>query len=170
RTFGVELLVRRPLTRRLYGWLAYTWMHSNVRWEPGYGDPGGRRPGDFDQRHNLTIVASYKLPRGWQIGGRFRLVSGQPYTPILGSIEYEGSFLPIWGPQNSARFPAFHQLDIRVDRRWIYKRVTFLAYLDVLNVYNRQNVEMYVYSYDFRDTVGGFGLPIFPSIGLRLDY
>ncbi|MBZ5715372.1 TonB-dependent receptor [Nannocystis pusilla] len=170
RTYGVEFLLRKPLTRRLYGWLAYTYMHSQLRFDAQHGDPGGRRPGDFDQRHNLTLVASLKLGRGWQIGGRFRLVSGQPYTPVVGSIEYEGAFVPIRGLQNSARFPPFHQLDIRVDRRWIYKRVSFLAYLDVLNVYNHQNVEMYVYSYDFRDTVGGFGLPIFPSLGLRLDW
>lgn len=170
RTYGAEVLLRRPLTRRLYGWLAYTWMHSQVRWDGQAGEPGGRRPGDFDQRHNLTIVASYKLPRGWQIGGRFRLVSGQPYTPVIGSIEYDGAFVPIRGLPNSGRFPPFHQLDVRVDRRWIYKRVSFLVYLDVLNVYNRQNVEMYVYSYDFRETMGGFGLPIFPSLGVRLDY
>lgn len=170
RTYGLELLLRKPLTRRLYGWLAYTLMHSELLFAQQHGDPGGRRPGDFDQRHNLTIVGSIKLGRGWQIGGRFRLVSGQPYTPVVGSLEYEGGFLPIRGLQNSARFPPFHQLDIRVDRRWIYKRVSFLAYLDILNVYNHQNVEMYVYSYDFRDTVGGFGLPIFPSLGLRLDY
>lgn len=170
RTYGLELLLRKPLTRRIYGWLAYTWMHSALLFQPQAGDPGGRRPADFDQRHNLTIMASVKLGRGWQIGGRFRLVSGQPYTPIVGSIEYEGAYAPIRGLQNSARFPPFHQLDLRVDRRWIYKRVSFLAYLDVLNVYNRQNVEMYVYSYDFRETMGGFGLPIFPSLGLRLDY
>src|SRR5690606_1258989 len=117
RTFGAELLIRRPLTRRLYGWLAYTWMHSQLRWEPLAGSPGGSRPGDVDQRHNLTIVASYKLPGGWQIGGRFRLVSGQPYTPIIGSVEYEGGFAAIRGLPNAARFPPFHQLDLRVDRR-----------------------------------------------------
>ena len=35
---------------------------------------------DFDQTHILTLIASYKFPRGWQIGARFRLVSGNPYT------------------------------------------------------------------------------------------
>jgi hypothetical protein len=170
QVWGVELLLRRPLTRRLYGWIAYTWMHAATI-QPDQIDRAGRRfPGDFDQRHNLALVLSYKLPRGWQIGGRFRLVTGQPFTPVVGSVEADGTFAPIYGTINSARFPPFHQLDLRVDRRWVYKRVSFLAFLDVLNVYNRQNVEMYVYSYDFRDTQGGFGLPIFPTLGLRLDY
>src|SRR5690606_33046605 len=119
---------------------------------------------------NLVLVASYRLPRGWQIGGRFRLVTGSPYSPVVGALETEGAFYPLLGATNSARFPPFHQLDLRVDRRWIYKRVSFLAYLDVLNVYNRENVELFAYSYDFRDTMGSFGLPIFPTIGLRLDY
>lgn len=170
RTFGVELLLRRPLTRKLYGWIAYTWMHSSIL-QRALGDQEAREfPADFDQRHNLTIIASYQLPRGWQIGGRFRLVSGQPYTPVVGSIEYDGLFAPLFGPYNSARFPPFHQLDLRVDRRWVYKRFSVLAFLDVINVYNRQNVEVFVYSYDYRETVGGFGLPIFPTLGVRVDY
>ena len=170
RTWGVEFLLRRALTDRLYGWIAYTWMHSDLRVRRPLEPELRVFPGDFDQRHNLTIVASYKLPRGWQIGGRFRLVSGQPYSPVVGAIESQGSFTPILGTVNSARFPPFHQLDLRVDRRWIYRRVSFLVFLDVLNVYNRQNVEVYVYSYDYREKVGGFGLPIFPTLGLRLDY
>ena len=170
RTWGVEFMLRRPLTRRLYGWIAYTWMHSELIQRATLDRPERRFPGDFDQRHNLTIVASYKLPGGWQIGGRLRLVSGQPYTPVVGSIEYDGMFSPIYGPYNSARFPPFHQLDLRVDKRWVLRRASVLVFLDVLNVYNRQNIAVFVYSYDYRDRVGGFGLPIFPTLGLRVDY
>jgi hypothetical protein len=145
-------------------------MHSELIQKATIERPERRFPGDFDQRHNLTIVASYKLPGGWQIGGRFRLVSGQPYTPVVGSIEYDGMFSPIYGPYNSARFPPFHQLDLRVDKRWVLRRASVLVFLDVLNVYNRQNVEVFVYSFAYRDRVGGFGLPIFPTLGLRVDY
>ena len=141
RNYGLELLIRKPLTRRLYGWVAYTLMRSDITIEPRGDAPGGTFPADFDQRHNLAVVASYKLPRNWQIGGRFRLVSGSPYTPVLGSLQYDGSFIPIDGEVNSARFPPFHQLDLRVDRRWIHQRLSVTTYLDVQNVYNRANVE-----------------------------
>lgn len=170
RNYGLELLLRRPLTRRLYGWLAYTAMRSQSLVAALGPDPAERYPADFDQRHNLAVVASFKLRRGWQVGGRFRLVSGTPYTPLLGAVQFEGTFQPITGVYNSARFPPFHQLDLRVDRRWILRRTSVTAYLDVQNVYNHNNVEAYLYNYDYTSKVGGIGLPIFPSIGVRVDY
>ena len=170
RNYGLELLLRKPLTRRLYGWVAYTLMRSQLFTEARGPLEAQRFTADFDQRHNLAVIASYKLPNNWQIGGRFRLVSGTPYTPVLGSVQYEGSYLPITGLYNSARFPPFHQLDLRVDKRWILRRASVTAYLDVQNVYNRANVEAYIYNYDFSSAAGGVGLPIFPSLGLRVDF
>ncbi len=170
RVYGLELLLRRPLTRRLYGWLAYTLMRTDLI-QSGLGMPTAKYTGDFDQRHNLAVIMSVKLPRGWQLGGRFRIVSGLPFTPVVGGVEYAGgAFLPLYGSYNSSRFPPFHQLDLRVDKRWIRKRASITAFLDVQNVYNRQNIEVYLYNYDFRQITGAVGLPIFPSIGVRVDF
>ncbi|MCA9663405.1 MAG: energy transducer TonB, partial [Myxococcales bacterium] len=127
---------------------------------------------DFDQTHILTAIASYKLPKGWQIGARFRLVSGNPTTPVLGAI-YDAStngYIAINGPRNSARVPAFHQLDVRVDRRWVYRRLTTTAYLDILNIYNAQNTEFINYSYNFQASAPVTSLPILPSIGLKIEW
>lgn len=166
--YGAELLLRKSLTRNLFGWLSYTLMRSIRRDQPG-------QPFylfDFDQTHILTLIASYKLPQRWQIGARFRLVSGNPSTPVQNGLldASEGSYIPLQGPVNSDRLPAFHQLDIRVDKRWIFKRVNLTAYLDVLNVYNRQNPEGYQRSYNFQQQVFISSLPILPSIGLKLAW
>ncbi len=170
RVYGLELLLRRPLTKRLYGWLAYTLMRTELL-QHGLGQPSAKYTGDFDQRHNLAVIMSVKLPRGWQFGGRFRLVSGLPFTPVVGGVQYAGgAFLPLYGTYNSSRFPPFHQLDLRVDKRWIRKRASITAFLDVQNVYNRQNIEVFLYNYDFREITGAVGLPIFPSIGVRVDF
>ncbi len=166
--FGGELLARKALTRNLYAWISYTLMRSTRRDTPEddfilFG---------FDQTHILTAIASYKLPRQWQIGARFRLVSGNPQTPITGSVfdGASGVYIPIQGPVNSDRLPPFHQLDIRVDKRWVYRRLSFLLYVDILNIYNAQNVEGYQYSYNFQQSTQIASLPILPSIGLRLEW
>ena len=57
-------------------------MRSLVRERPGEA----YKPFAFDQPHILTVIAVYKLPRGWQIGGRFRLVSGNPTTRYTDGI------------------------------------------------------------------------------------
>ena len=80
------------------------------------------------------------------------------------------SHIPISGPYNSDRLPTFHQLDLRVDKRWVYDRVSFLAYLDIINVYNSQNTEGTSYSYNYQQSTPIASLPIFPSIGLRFEW
>lgn len=171
RTLGGELLLRKRLTRHFYGWIAYTVMKNAVK------DVDGWHPGDFDQRHNLSLVASYGLPRNVRIGARFRLVSGAPYTPVaaLSGIpqDVDGAIRPgglVFGPRNSGRLPVFHQLDLRVDKRWYVRRITIAFYVDVQNVYNRTNPEVYVYDWDFTSTIGSISLPIIPSLGLRVDW
>jgi hypothetical protein len=177
---GGELLLRRRFTRRLYGWVAYTIMRN---WETQYDrrnshglivdDAPRRFAGSFDQRHNLVALASYRLPRDWRVGARFRLTSGSPYTPFIGVVDGEGALgpqTPITGETNAARFPVFHQLDIRVDKTWRRDRASIEAYVDVQNVYNRENVEAWVYHSDFRSRQGTFGLPIFPSLGVTVRW
>ena len=61
-------------------------------------------------------------------------------------------------------------LDVRLDRRWYLKRTTVAAYVDIQNVYNRANVEAFVYSDDYRSVISSVGLPIFPSLGVRVDW
>jgi len=74
------------------------------------------------------------------------------------------------GDPNSERLPIFHQLDIRLDKRWVYKAWTLSAFLEVLNAYNRGNVEGFNYNFDFtrRDEVQS--LPIIPNIGVEARF
>ena len=171
RTGGAELLLRRRLGPKLYGWLAYTLMFSELRFASVNRDlVPENRPSDFDQRHNFVAVASYRLRKGWRIGGRFRVTTGFPYRPVIGSVSVRGGYLPVLGGRNTARLGTFHQLDLRVDKTWVVPRATVSAYLDLQNVYNRVNPEALLYSQDFRSRVGVIGLPIFPTLGVRVDY
>lgn len=166
-TLGGELLVRQRISDKLYAWVGYTVMRSDVL---AVSRLRGGRPSDYDQRHNLVVLASYALPRRFRLGARFRLVSGSPYTPVVGAIATEVGYFGLPGGTNAARFPVFHQLDVRLDKTWIRKRTTWSAYVDVQNVYNHENTEALVYARDFRSVVGNLGLPIFPSLGVRFDW
>ncbi len=169
RAYGMEVMLRHRPTSRLFGWVSYTLMRSERRATPT--DPW--RLFQFDQTHILTVVASVRLGRGWEAGLRFRLVSGNPYTPRLGSV-FNGdsnTFNPVSAPVNSDRLPIFHQLDVRVDKVWRLPRgVTLDLYLDVQNVYNRANAEGISYSFDARQSAFVSGLPILPSLGVRTDF
>jgi TonB family protein len=168
RVFGAEFLLRHELANNFSGWISYTLMRSerkdssSVPW----------RPFDYDQTHIFAAVGTYRLARNWEVGFRFRFVSGNPTTPVTGAIldsdadQYES----VNGRVNSRRVPAFHQLDLRLDKHWIYENWRLNAYLDIQNVYNRKNPEGVEYSYNFSQTQYSTGLPILPIIGLRAEY
>ena len=133
-------------------------------------------PTALDQRHNLVFLLSGTLPRGFRLGLRFRLVSGNPQTPVV-AVEnsaqlYQGGwgYRPLYGVRGTTYAPLFHQLDLRVDKQWVRKRSTVTAYLDVQNVYDHRYPEVWVYSLDWSQRSALIGLPIFPSLGLQVDF
>lgn len=178
RAYGLEVLLRHEITEHFYGWIAYTLSRSEVSGPLAEGIPLGRmgmarddfswRPGPFDQTHNLIVVGSYKLRR-WELGARYRYVTGVPTTPIQGSffdVDFNG-YTPLNGVAGSARQPAFSQLDVRLERTWTFDYWSFAAYLDVQNVLNAENPEGYTYDYRYQQRAAIRGLPILPILGLR---
>lgn len=166
--YGAELLLRHELARNFSGWLAYT-LSRSVRTDSGERE---QRLFDFDQTHILTLVSSYALPRGWQLGARLRFVSGNPRTPVAGAVFNADAdrYDAIYGAANSERDAPFHQLDVRIDKRWIFDTWMLNAYLEVQNAYNRQNPEGLAYNYDYRQSTRESGLPLLPVFGLRADF
>lgn len=165
RAYGLEFVAKHDLTKKFTGWIAYTLMRSE-RMDSGADT---WRLFEYDQTHILTLVGTYQLPRNWQIGGRFRYVTGDPTTPVTGSV-FDSSldqYKPIYSAKYSSRVPAFHQLDIRLDKTWIYNKWIFTAYVDMQNVYNRSNPEEAQYNYNYQKTSYVNGFPIYPIIGLR---
>ena len=165
RAYGLELVAKHELTKRFTGWLAYTLMRSE-RMDSGTNT---WRLFEYDQTHILTLIGTYQLPRNWQIGGRFRYVTGDPATPVITSVfdSSTNSYTPIYSSKYSTRVPAFHQLDIRLDKTWIYNKWIFTAYVDLQNVYNRANPEQLEFNFNYQKTTYTHGFPIYPIIGLR---
>ncbi len=165
RSYGVEVLLKHQPTKRLYGWISYTLSRSEER----HADDEDFELFPLDQTHILTMVASYQFGDGWETGLRFRLVSGNPTTPITGSTfnADHGGYAQEFGVQNSERQSLFNQLDLRIEKTWTYTAWRFSAYLDVQNVYNATNPEFTTYDYRFRDSQDIPGIPVLPTIGFR---
>ncbi len=163
--FGAETLIRYKPDERFFGWIAYTLSRSLRRDAPGLP----LELFQYDETHILTMLGSYRLGRGWEVGARYRLVSGYMYTPSSYGFydENVGTYLALQGyPAFNSRLPLFHSLDLRVDKTWKYSWGTIGAYLDVLNVYNNGNVDGISYDYNFTHKAYANDLPILPSLGL----
>lgn len=173
RVVGLETLLRYKPDKHFFGWLAYTLSQSVRRDYPGgleYHIP-------YDQTHNLTLLGSYRLGRGWEFGMRFRVVSGNMVTPVrkapslpaVLAADY-GAYVPLEGATYSDRLPLFHQLDMRLDKRWEFQSYRVSAYLDVYNVYNNPGIEGVSYDFNYARQIYQTGVPFLPSVGVRGEF
>jgi len=159
---GMELLLRRtggPVS----GWIAYTLSRSDRVYSCGL------RPSDFDQRHILNVVVQARLPWKLLLGVRLYVATGRPVTII------ENVFDPTTTPRNNARLPDFVQLDLRLDREWLFKKWAIAAFLEVLNLTYSQSV--FGVRYPEVDGIRRYDMPqlngfnwILPSIGVRARF
>jgi hypothetical protein len=168
RSLGVQVLVRQELWKGLFGWIAYTYMRSERRDRDG----APLRLSNYDQTHVLTALVAWALPRGFDIGARFRYASGFPRTPVIGA-RYDATrnlYQPEFGAHNSIRIPQFIQLDARLAKRFDIRSTVLELFVEVLNVWNRRNAEELVYAADYsrRGTISGF--PILPAVGIQWDF
>ena len=164
-TWGVEALVRREISERVFGWVSYTFGRSVRR----SSDRSRTTPTAFDQPHNLNAVLSWKPGGGWELGGRLRLSSGRPDTPYIGATfdADDGDYRPVSGGFRTVRRELFHQVDVRVEKMWLFELWSLGLYLDVQNLFNVANIEAIQWDYRYRESAPVTGVPILPTIGVR---
>jgi hypothetical protein len=164
RIYGVEVGAAVVEMQDTSAQLAYTLSRSERQ-----DRDDDWRPFDQDQTHVLSLAAAYRLGAGWELGSRFRAITGNPSTPITGSVfdASRGGYVPVFGRLNSDRDPTFLQLDVRLEKAFRIGRGSLAIYADVQNVTNADNPEGFTYSYDYQTKETVTATPFFPNLGLR---
>jgi TonB family protein len=165
RIWGMELFARFGVLRTvgITGWLGYS-----LSWAQRRDFEGEEwRWFQHDRRHAITALLQVALPGEFSIGARFQFQSGAPKTPIEDSIYYAdwGSFIPVYGDLYSARGVPYHQLDIRIDKKFRKEKHTVEIYLDIQNVYAARSADFDIPSYDYREE---FGFQMIPAINFAV--
>jgi hypothetical protein len=152
RSYGLELMLKRDFTHRLNGWISYTVSRSDRL----VGDYGPVIPSDWDERHIASVLANYRLPRNWTVGGRLHYNTGRPYpvpNVYLETVEYY-------------RLASFLQLDVRVEKRFILTNYLLDAYLELDNATMSEQPDGIDRNADGSLKRTGFRI-ILPSVGIR---
>ncbi len=167
RAYGFEFFAQQKLTRKLFGILSYTWFKSR------YSGTNGRLiPSAWENNHLLSITTGYKLGRNWELGVKFRYQGGAPYTPFdetLSRLNYLslGTGRLDYALLNTRRLNAFHASDLRIDKKWNFKRLTLDAFIDVSNWYAAKSPGYPQYTFQRNATNTAFlttdGRPIKPD-------
>lgn len=140
-TYGFEILAQKRTINNFYGIAAYTFGYSQFS-----KADGSLLASSWDSRHILALTAGKYLKRNWNVGFKFRLQSGIPETPY--DLQ-RSALVDIWNisneavldysRQNQLRGNVAHQLDVRVEKKWIFPKWQFTFYVDVINAYGSEN-------------------------------
>lgn len=144
RAYGLEVMLR---TQEFYGIVAsmsYTWYYSEFKaLDKELKNTDRYIPSSWDNRHIFSLTATRRVGKSWDLGLKWRYVAGGPYTPYDREIS---SNIAAWDAKrqpyydytlfNTGRLPAFHQLDIRVDKSFFFKKWSLILYADIQNIYN----------------------------------
>ncbi|MDE0536823.1 TonB-dependent receptor [Tenacibaculum sp. L6] len=137
RAYGFELLAQKKSYSGLYGIASYTFVRSEFK-----NTLGEYIPSTWDNKHLLTVTAGKKFNKNWEVGSKFRLVGGKPYTPydlaassLKDNYDVQNGGILDYSKLNTQRLDTYTQLDIRVDKTWFLKKAAINLYLDVQNIY-----------------------------------
>ena len=157
---GVEFsLQKRSTGQGLYGLMSATYAQSDFT-----GLDGIERPSAFEQEWIFSISGGYIFNEEWEVSFKFRYASGRPNTPYnLDGSQSLSNYL-------TERLPPIHALDLRVDKRWDLGGLNLITYIDVQNVYGRNNVQNERWDYQKMQVDDESTIGILPSIGVSLEF
>ncbi|MFM8485606.1 MAG: TonB-dependent receptor, partial [Bacteroidota bacterium] len=133
-SYGFEFFAQQNLNRNFFFVGSYT-----LFWTRFAGQDGRLIPSSWDNRHLVALTAGKKFKRNWELGLKYRYQGGVPYTPI-DLIESQRNYTVVgreildYSQLNSLRLAGFSQLDMRLDKKWNFRRATLDLFLDVSNL------------------------------------
>jgi len=151
---GAELMVSEgDASQQLFWWFGYAW--SEVR-DKTLDQKIAR---SWDQTHTVKAGLSWRWRR-WDLSVAGEVHTGWPKTELVAQ------------DLNSARYSVFHTLDARISREFDVRRGDLTVFLEVSNLYDRDNPCCTEYSVITTATgpelVGkeAHWLPLVPSLGV----
>ena len=135
RSYGVEFQFQQKFTKNFYAVLSYTYYKSEFT-----NANGLYAPASWDNTHLLSFIGGYKFRRNYELGVKFRYQGGAPYTPFdmpASQRNYlsTGAAVYDYTQFNQLRLGSFHSMDIRLDKKWNYKKWSLDVYIDITNLY-----------------------------------
>jgi outer membrane receptor protein involved in Fe transport len=183
---GLELALNKRLSNNWMLMANYTLSETKgtvATSFTGYLDSPGdtiNRKGylSVDRRHIVKVAANYIFPYGINLGIRYQLLSGLPYTKSLYNpfYGYYGVYeTPLGGkdPETeiTRRYPTQHLFDLRVEKTFRIDKYNFGVYVDIFNLFNTDTpISYYTSDNPLYETVSQRISPVNARINLRFFF
>jgi hypothetical protein len=153
RSAGLELLLKRPLSRRLGGFLAYTLSRTEQSFRNEESVSG------FDRPHVVQAALGYDFGQGYSAGIRGVFYSGVPENNLQGKPHFT----------TNRRGRPYFRLDTRAEKRWRLGQTAWWAVtVEALNATATTEVVRLDCGERCAERVGG--PVVLPSIGVAAGF
>ncbi len=170
---GIDFLLKYK-KNNIYLWTVYSYGYINRKYNNLIYNP------NFDRRHNINFVSSYKYGKNktWKTDLRWNLGSGFPFTQTQGFYEQisfsdgintdynseNGNLGIIYSNLNEGRLPYYHRLDLSTSKNIKFNEKSSLEIsASITNIYNRENI--FYFNRIKNERINQ--LPFMPSVGLN---
>lgn len=154
---GIELFFQKTLSEKFYATANLSLFMAKYTSLDGI-----ERASNFDNGVLFIANGGYIAGKGWEISSKFRYVGGRPFTPIN---QFDGTQLIT--QYNSDRLPDYYSLDIRVDKKWSFKKWSLVTYVDIQNITGKKNITSYKWNKYTREIESNKSLGVFPTVGIN---
>lgn len=132
-------------------------------------------PDKFDNRHKITLAATYNINKKWELNASWNYHSGNRVTlpEQLVSVPGKKEDLVVFSKPYNAKMPDYHRLDIGVNYKKRRRRHESVWNFSIYNVYCRLNpfIMGFAYAEDGRVVANVRSLiPIIPSFGYTIKF
>lgn len=163
---GIEATVQKKLVAGVYGLLAGSYSRTRYR-----GLDGIWRDRLFDNKINFSAEGGYKPNNKWEFSLRWVAAGGRPQTPLdLDRSRAQNVSVRDALRVNEDRIPAYHSLNLRVDRRYNFNKSSLIVFFSIWNAYNRKNVSMYYWNEIERQEDVLYQWSTLPVLGLEFEF
>ncbi len=184
---GIEAYVKYDRGGKVTWWASYALAKVNEDVRSAIHDGTEYRadtefPGRFDQRHSLYLDLNYRPNRRWHLNTSWQYHTGWPFTETVlrseqlpdGSTQYYSTF----GVYHGTRYPAYHRMDLTINRHFYTSRGRISTFLALTNVYNHTNIRNIDYRWvwdaernrPFLDELNEHWFRFLPSIGVSWSW
>ena len=170
---GIDFLLKYK-KNNVYLWTVYSYGYITRKYNELIYNP------NFDRRHNINFVGSYKYGKNktWKTDLRWNLGSGFPFTQTQGFYEQisfsdgintdynseNGNLGIIYSNLNEGRLPYYHRLDLSTSKNIKFNEKSSLEIsASITNIYNRENI--FYFNRIKNERINQ--LPFMPSVGLN---
>ena len=159
-------MIQKKLAKDFYGLASATFFRSRYK-----GGDQVWRNRNYDNRVAFSFEGGYKLNRKWELSLRWIYAGGVPYTPF----DFEKSkanHRAVYDEAqiNEVRYPDYHSMNLRFDRRFNFSNSNLVFYLSAWNVYNRNNIANYFWNDKEQKQDQVYQWQLLPIFGLEFEF